>query len=211
MTELLDKEDFSNLRANFRGALTKISQSPKYKSVDSLNADVAKDCRTCKSDDAYKPVPQGNSKLASMVEELLALGAITNNQAIALDKTAENIPATEARYSLRRLKRLEEGRPTLDQLGRGAAVGAVVGPLAALAGRAIAGKAVRAPTDQQLLPKTRQLLAQAGSGAVFGGGMPALTNKIEREAEIKTLKNYLSQQELKNAPLDTQQSGTHIS
>jgi len=148
---------------------------------------------------------QASVRRKALTEELKSLGAVTEKQADALAANSpipfqpaplkNNISEDEARFALQRLKRLEEGKPTRDQLMRGMGVGAAVGPLASLAFRSIAGKRVRAPTDQQFFPHFRQLAAQAGHGAIFGGLMPAVTNRLEREAEKSKLRNFLAQRQ----------------
>ena len=175
---------------------TKLMKSAAgFKPVAKLQAEVAKDCDDCKKEDSFKP-----AKLAAMVDELRLMGAVEECQARELEKRAlGEVSEVEARSSLDRLQRLEQGKPTMEQLGRGAAVGAVVGPLAALAGRAVAGRSVRAATDQQFLPQARQLAAQIGHGTIFGGLTPALTSRIERGAEVNKLKGYLNQQEQPSA------------
>jgi hypothetical protein len=204
MTELLLPHERFDLAVGFLSALAKFA-APVFKPLAKLDAEVKKDCHTCSEPDKYKPAKEasalGGAAVRALAEELLALGAVTEKQAEAVFEAAPAQPVSrpisegEAEYSLQRLKRLEQGRPTADQLARGAAVGAAVGPIASLAFRTIAGKSVRAPTDQQFLPRVRQLAAQAGHGAIFGGAMPAVTNKLEREAEKSKLRTFLGQQE----------------
>lgn len=156
-----------------------------FEPLAKLDAKVKEDCKCSHGEGAYKPVPQGDAKIAAEAAEFAPVPA----------PAAPSISEDEARYALQRYRRLEEGKPTRDQLARGAAIGAAVGPLASLAFRSIAGKSVRAATDQQFLPKMRQVAAQAGHGAIFGGLTPALTNKIERDAEKTKLRSYLGQQQ----------------
>lgn len=204
MTELLPPEERLDLAVGLMAANTKFA-AVVFKPLTKLEAEVKKDCHECSEPDKYKPAKEASAldpvTLHAFVDELLALGGVDEKQAAAVfeaapaPKAAPTISENEAGYSLQRLKRLEQGRPTADQLGRGAAVGAAVGPLASLAFRTIAGKSVRPVTDQTFLPKLRQVAAQAGHGAIFGGAMPAVTNKLEREAEKSKLRKFLGQQE----------------
>ena len=169
------------------------------------------------------------TKIASMINELVSSNAITGGQASALKEAAElptkmtipsNVPINqavtaptpapipiealpqkndvsreEAQYALQRLNRLEESKPTRGQIARGAMVGSVVGPIAGLTSRAITGsKALNAPVFQG----ARGLAAMAGHGAVFGGLMPAISSRIERESEKSKLRKFLGQEEPKN-------------
>lgn len=203
MTELLLPNERLDLAVGLLAAMAKLS-APVFKPLAKLDAEVKKDCHECSEPDKYKPAKEasalGGATVRALAEELLALGAVTEKQAEAVFEAAprpappQTISEGEAEYSLQRLKRLEQGRPTADQLARGAAVGAAVGPLASLAFRTIAGKSVRPLTDQTFLPKIRQVAAQAGHGAIFGGAMPAVTNKLEREAEKSKLRKFLGQQ-----------------
>lgn len=129
----------------------------------------------------------GYSKTA-MVEELGALGALTVAQ---LEKLAAEVTTTEAAQSLKRLKKLEKEKPTVGQIGRGAAVGAGVMPLAGLAWRAVAGPKGRAPLPKQIWPGARPMAATAAQGGVLGGLMPAGQQKLEREVEKQRLREYV--------------------
>ena len=192
------------MRHELFSALTKLSTA--FQPIAKLEAEVKKNCHTC-SADAYKPVPQGDSKLAQDLGFQAA-------------PRPTDVTDTEAQDALSRLKRLEETKPSAGELARGAAVGATVSPIATLAARGIGGEyafgdltkkltdaaekspkgltnrlALKSPLAAKALLGTRSMGAAATMGAFFGGAMPAVRSELERGAERKKLRTYLGQQQ----------------
>ncbi len=128
-----------------------------------------------------------------------------------LTKIAEDeVERSEAIGAIKRLRELEAKKPTGAQLARGALTGAMVGPAAALAGRAVSGQlgkgiregvgtAMQAPTKggkalglaKALGGGIRSLGGAAASGAVFGAALPTVRGHLESESEKETLRQYL--------------------
>jgi len=92
------------------------------------------------------------------------------------------VTAEEARNSLGRLDQLESVRK--GELGRGALVGAAVGPVMSNVGRLISGG--KRPGSM-----LRQTAAEMTTGAIFGGALPYARNRLERTVEREKLKDYL--------------------
>ena len=92
------------------------------------------------------------------------------------------LSSDEAKASLGRLDELENVRQ--GELGRGALVGAVAGPLIATTGRLVSG----AKRPGNVL---RQTAAEMTTGAAFGGALPFTRNRLERTVEREKLKGYL--------------------
>ncbi len=113
--------------------------------------------------------------LRATVDELMKLGAITEEQ---------------ARQSLDRLDTLERTKPTVGQVGRygilGAATGAGVGAL----GHMIESGSALKPGGTG----ARNLAANALKGAITTGAIPLVRSQLDRRAEMGTLKNYMTQQ-----------------
>lgn len=116
-------------------------------------------------------------------DELAKVGAITDEQ---------------ARASLDRLDTLERNRPTVQQVGRYATLGAVAGPAMSLAGNLIK-KGPRGALDFGGKTPLRGLLGDAAKGAIGGGLVPLARNQLDRRAEIGTLRTFMKQHELPSA------------
>lgn len=131
-------------------------------------------------------VQQDERKTAAMVDELDKLGAISDGQSHTLKlKLPERKPITreQTELSLKKLKRLEEGKLTPGELGRGAMVGAILGPIGAHAARAIEGVPIyKGP---------RNIAASAAMGALYGSLIPVGKSRLEREVNKQKLKEYL--------------------
>jgi hypothetical protein len=131
-------------------------------------------------------------KIAALGDELALLGAVSEPWARLLRKYAEApapaVSEAEAEAALHRLRRLEETKPTADQAARGALVGSVVGPVAGVLNRAISGPAAR---TGPVVPGARALIAMGVHGGLFGGLMPVITSKLERQAERRKLQRFL--------------------
>lgn len=114
----------------------------------------------------------------AFVTELAELGAVTVGQ---LEKTAE-VTREQAQHALTRLDELDHQRPTAGQLGRGALVGSIVGPIASNVGKLI---------SEGRFSKPRDIAGQIASGTIFGTATPFIKHKVETGTERKTLKNYI--------------------
>lgn len=106
------------------------------------------------------------------VDELLKLGAISDEH---------------AQKSLDRLDTLERNRPTLKQVGRYGAIGALAGPAISAVGNIIEKK----PAFGGL----RSIAAQAAKGSLSAGALPLVRTHLDRHAEIGTLKKYVKERE----------------
>ncbi len=123
---------------------------------------------------------------------------------------AEDVSRGDAAKAITRLRALEKERATPEQLTRGAATGATVGPLAAAAFKVVggdAGKAFRGALStpgaggkgkalalgKATLRGVRGLGGSAASGAVFGAGLPTVRGHLDREAEKDTLREYVGE------------------
>jgi len=141
-----------------------------------------------------QPYQVKSASFHSFFDEFLKLSAVTRE---------------EASDALGRLKELEEEKPTVGELGRGAATGAIVGPGAALAAagskgqlsRKALGKTFRGALEGAKggrLGKAKivggliggALAAPAASGAVFGTSLPLVRRKLDVEAEKEQLRQY---------------------
>lgn len=129
-----------------------------------------------------------------------------------LTKIADNVSSQEAIAAVKRLRELDANKPTADQLARGALTGALVGPAAALANRAVSGElgkgissgvsqAMSAPTrggkalglGKALVGGIRGLGGAAAGSAVVGAGLPSVRRHFDQEAEKAKLRDYLGQ------------------
>lgn len=184
-------------------SLSKLSEG--FVPVTKLEKAVAKKCHNCNEEPSYKPAQTADIKLAALAEELFLVGAITDIQHEAICKQAEGISQQEARHSLQRLKRMNETSPTIEDIGRGSMVGATVSPVASIVGRALTGDPLLGERARQVQGirrvgmGARNLSGAATMGAFFGGVMPALKSRLDRQAEEGKLRNYLTQQEPINA------------
>lgn len=121
------------------------------------------------------------------------LGALAAQSVQARDRSEPKVAGVSDQavmQSVDRLDKLKRDAPTVGQLGRAAGVGAVLGPVASLTQRAIAGRGAAGPTYRGV----RDLAASAASGAIAGGLVPTIRRKVDQSAEKKTIKNYLNQQ-----------------
>jgi hypothetical protein len=114
----------------------------------------------------------------AFAEELAQLGAVTEGQL----KVANEVSNEEAERALQRLQHLEASGPTRGQLLRGAAVGAVTGPLASNVSKLISKGEFHSP---------REVAGQIAGGLIMGTAVPLVKQKIESSAERATLKNYV--------------------
>jgi len=147
-------------------------------------------------EDAYwiQPNQVKQANFHSFFDEFLKLGAVTRE---------------EAAEALGRLKELEEEKPTIGELGRGSATGAIVGPGAMIAATAAKGGLSRKAVTGAVTKALRgakpgrwgkakaiggliggALAAPAASGAVFGTGLPLVRRKMDVEAEKEQLRQY---------------------
>ena len=118
----------------------------------------------------------------ALIDELRALDAVSSSQ---LDKLASEVTSEQAAVALKKLRTLEKSKPTGGELARGAAVGAVAGPVAANLSKVIAGG-----PKAGLTKSLREIAGQAASGAVYGGGLPFVRHRLERAAEMQKLREY---------------------
>jgi len=130
-------------------------------------------------------------------DEFLKLSAITRE---------------EAGEALKKLKKLEAEKLTAGELARGGMTGAIVGPGAALASKAVSGELTRGikggvttalkgagpgrlgkgkALGKALVGGVRGLGGSAASGAVFGAGLPVVRRKFDVGAEKEKLEQYL--------------------
>jgi len=121
----------------------------------------------------------------ALLDELVDLGLIK----IAV----EGISTQQAQDALRRLRDLEDSKPTAGQLLRGAGVGAIAGPVAAGVSRVISGGVKRG-----LAGTARDIAGQAASGAIYGGAIPFARHHLESGVEKKKLKGYLDTHDRQN-------------
>lgn len=112
------------------------------------------------------------------VTELAELGAVTSGQ---LAKVAE-VTREQAQHAMERLDDLEHQRPTMGQLGRGALVGAMVGPIASNVSKLV---------SEGRFSKPREIAGQIAGGTIFGTATPLLKHKVETGTERRTLRNYI--------------------
>lgn len=123
---------------------------------------------------------------------------------------AVDVSRGDAVDALSRLRKLEKEKVTAEQLTRGAATGAIVGPLAALASKTVGGDTGKAfrkalstagsgragkakAVGKAALMGVRGLGAAASSGAVFGSALPTVRGHLDREAEKDTLRDYVGE------------------
>lgn len=135
---------------------------------------------------AVKTAATGFERYA-MLDELVELGALPPGLALKLAAVTEE----QARSSLNRLDSLDRSKPTLRQVGRYGALGAVAAPVANIATNAIRGKPLLdAGTN---IGKLREVAGRAAGGAITGGAIPLLRSHLDRKAELGTLKTYLNE------------------
>lgn len=121
---------------------------------------------------------------------------------------AQPVSKEEADKSLNRLRQIEQFHD-IGTIGRSAAVGSAVMPVANMAARTVAG------TQQFLKPGAtpslrnpasiaksinwqrlgRQATADAMAGSIGGGLLPLARERVETNAQKAKLKNYISQQD----------------
>lgn len=114
----------------------------------------------------------------AFVTELGELGAVTSGQ---LAKVAE-VTREQASHALQRLDELEHQRPTAGQLGRGAIVGSLVGPIASNVSKLVSSGKLHTP---------REIAGQIAGGTIFGTATPLLKHKVETGTERRTLRDYV--------------------
>lgn len=149
-----------------------LGKSPKGYGT-SKGREEAKEKYETPHDDKKKANP-GNldsPKLAALFDEAVKIGAISDQQAQA---------------ALDRYETLERNKPTMGQVARYGALGAVSGPAIGMLGDAISGK----PTGG-----VRGHLGRAVTGALSMGAVPLVRGHLDRQAEKHTLKKYLVERE----------------
>jgi hypothetical protein len=114
----------------------------------------------------------------AFADELGKLDAVTPGQL----KVASEVSREDAQAALQRLQRLEASGPTRGQLLRGAAIGALTGPLASNVSKVISQGEFHSP---------REIAGQVAGGLIMGTAVPLVRQKIESTAERRTLKDYV--------------------
>jgi len=114
----------------------------------------------------------------STIDELLKLGAVTEDQAHA---------------ALHRLETMEATKATPQQVGRYATIGAVAGPAISMAVNAIKGKGLVDPVKNLAFGRTRALLSESAKGALAGGAIPLARQHFDRQAERKVLHQFVNE------------------
>lgn len=140
--------------------------------------------------DRFFPVADDTMKTvtsSALYAELAKLGTISDEQAAK---------------SLDRYESLERSSPTVRQGLRYAAIGAVAGPAIRAVGQAIrggrrSGVSMLGHLAGADLPGTgnalRSLASNAAGGAIGSGAIPLIRGQMDRQAEMGTLKQYLSE------------------
>lgn len=109
--------------------------------------------------------------------------------------------SSEVKATMQRIKDLEQDVPTLEEVGRSAGVGAIMGPASTLVGGTVGGTLPGTGSTGSRALKAfkgvRGLAGAAAGGAVFGGLTPIVRNQVERRAEIGKLRKALKHGELK--------------
>lgn len=133
----------------------------------------------------------------SCVNELELLGVVTDAQAEAV-KLAEPdkkfVSHGDAEQALSKLRKLEREAPTAGEVGRRAAVGAAVYPVAL---RSIAkirppvSRLTRASLAGKAFDVARNVGADAVTGAGFSAGLPMAGREVERRYQVRQLKSFL--------------------
>lgn len=122
-----------------------------------------------------------------------------------LVKIAAGISTAEAVEALRRLRELEEKRPTGGQVARGALAGTAAGTLASLASdvakgapgiRESVGEAMKAPTlagkaGRLGLSALKGVAGKAAYAGTFGATMPVVRQYLDTGVEKAKLREYL--------------------
>lgn len=107
------------------------------------------------------------------------------------------ITPQHAEASLERLQSLEDSQPTMGQALRYGLAGALAGPAATGISDAIKGQKIFRPAEVagKTVPfgRGRAALASAAAGALTGGALPFLRNRLDRAAEMQTLRRFLQQ------------------
>ena len=122
-----------------------------------------------------KKPPEEHTEKRAFFDELVKLGAVTDEQ---------------AQRTLDRLEGLERNRPDLGQLGRYAMVGAVAGPAIKAVGNLIKG---RNPLDFGGTHAVRGALGEMATGALSAGAIPVVRHRLDRRAATSTLRDYLQE------------------
>lgn len=123
------------------------------------------------------------SRTGAMFEELMKLCGLRVTFSDGTVKLAY-VTSSQAQDSLKRLKELKELRE--GELARGAAVGALAGPLITGAGRLLSG--AKSPKRA-----VRQLASDAFTGASFGGALPFVRNQLEQTVAKEKLRDYVAE------------------
>lgn len=111
----------------------------------------------------------------------------------------KQITTREAEDAFRRLRGLERSAPSKGSLMRGAAVGALAAPAVGALVDVISPKALgggAAPKIKMLRSLgrgTRKILGRSVQGAAYGGALPYARHRLEREAEMQKLREYVGE------------------
>lgn len=105
------------------------------------------------------------------------------------------VSPAQAEDAMQRLDSLEHGAPTAGQLARAAGLGAVAAPAVHVMGRLIAKgpKGVFEP-GAGAAGIARDIASHAAKGAIGGGALPIVQQRVEERAEMNTLRKFLDQQ-----------------
>jgi len=110
------------------------------------------------------------------LDELQKLGAVSHE---------------EARSSLDRLESLEKSKPTLGQLGRYAAIGAVASPIIGGVADLVEGGPSRVLGGPGR--RLRTIAASATKGALGASVIPIARTALDRHVEMNNLRDYMRQ------------------
>jgi uncharacterized protein YcfJ len=98
-------------------------------------------------------------------------------------KLAADVTREDASAALGRLHQLEANGPTPAQVARGAAVGALAGPIASNVNKFIGKGEFHSP---------REIAGQVAGGLIMGTAVPLMRRKLETTAERRTLRDYIN-------------------
>ncbi len=97
-----------------------------------------------------------------------------------------------AKRSLERYESLEKATPTIKEIGRYSALGAVSGPTISAVGDIIKGeKPFGAGLGLNKKQIARRILSDSFKGAVGSGAIPLIRHQLDRGAELRELREYL--------------------
>ena len=107
----------------------------------------------------------------------------------------DGITTQEAHDAFKQLRGLEKSKPSKGKLLRGAGVGAIAGPVAGALSDVImgGGQGKGKGIAKAMAAGGRKILARAGTGAIYGGALPYARHKLEREAQMQKLREYVGE------------------